>query len=131
MADVLILGGTAWLGRETARAALSRGHSVTCLARGESGNPARGATFVAADRSRPDAYAEVADRDWDLVVDVSWQPAMVRGAVDTLADRARRWVYVSSCSVYAEHDTPGADESAPLAEPLDTDVAEHGYTHYD
>src|SRR5699024_7131354 len=57
--------------------------------------------------------------------------AMVRGAVDTLADRARRWVYVSSCSVYAEHDTPGADESAPLAEPLDTDVADHGYTHYD
>jgi 2'-hydroxyisoflavone reductase len=119
--DILVLGGTQWLGREVARLAIDRGHAVTCLARGHSGAPAPGAHLIAADRRSPAAYDDVRQRSWDAVVEVSWQPGFVRQALHALADGARHWTYVSSVNAYAAYDTPGADESFPLRAATDRD----------
>lgn len=118
----LVLGGTAWLGGQIAATALERGHQVACLARGESGSVPNGAVFVHSDRDRPDAYAEVLDAEWDVVVDVSRQPGHVRSAARALVDRSGTFVFVSTGSVYADHATPGQDETAPLLPALDDDV---------
>jgi nucleoside-diphosphate-sugar epimerase len=120
---VLVLGGTAWLGGEIARYAVGQGHSVTCLARGESGAVPDGARLVTGDRTRPDAYAPLVDTRWDLVVDVSRQPGQVRSALAALADLATHWVFVSSGSVYADHSRPGAGLTTPLLPALEGDEA--------
>ena len=118
---ILVLGGTAWLGREVVAAALSRGQEVTVLARGESGPLPSGVQAVRADRADPAAYEHVVGRDWDGVLDVSRQPSHVASALAALGERAAGWVFVSSSSVYARADQPGADESAERLPPHKVD----------
>ncbi|MBP2413078.1 nucleoside-diphosphate-sugar epimerase [Arthrobacter stackebrandtii] len=119
MANILILGGTAWLGRTLAELALAAGHAVTTLARGQSGDFPEGADAVVLDRDNADGgpnggYAPVAAQDWDLVVELARVPGHALGAVQALSPRARNWVLVSSCSVYADHSRPAGDEGAQL-----------------
>ena len=121
---ILVLGGTAWLGREIVAAAVRGEHEVTALARGEAGDAPAGARFVAADRTRDDAFGELAGESWDAVIDVSRQPGQVRRAIEALATRTAHWVFVSTASVYADSQTIGTDESAALLSPLDGEVME-------
>lgn len=124
MRRVLVLGGTAWLGRELARTAVAGQAEVVCLARGESGAAPRGVRHVRADRTEPGAYDQL-DGEWDEVIELAYEPALVGSALDALADRARHWTLVSSVSVYRRNDEPGADESAEMVEPEDlTDYAQ-------
>jgi nucleoside-diphosphate-sugar epimerase len=122
MSKVLILGGTSWVGGQLAREAVVRGHDVTCLARGESGNAPAAVTFVQADRDQPDAYDKVNDQRWDFVIDVARQPGQVRSAVDVLGGTSSHWTLISTGSVYADQSGALTEES-PLLEPLEDDVA--------
>ncbi|MDL9977808.1 NAD-dependent epimerase/dehydratase family protein [Microbacterium sp. ASV49] len=118
MRRVLLLGGTGWLGREVARAAVAEGAEVVCLARGHSGEAPEGARLVSADRRSPDAY-DALTGEWDEVVEFSYDLGLVAPALDALADRAAHWTLVSTISVYARSDEPGADESAEIVAPND------------
>lgn len=115
---ILVLGGTAFLSAEIAKQALALGHDVTCLARGTQANPPDGVAWVRGDRALGIAAYEDVKDSWDAVVDVSRDPVQARDALEVLGPRARHWTFVSSCSVYADHSVPGADENAALLEPL-------------
>ncbi|MDE9367422.1 oxidoreductase [Luteipulveratus sp. YIM 133132] len=117
---ILVLGGTGWLGSLLASEAVTRGHEVVCLARGESGHVPDGATLVHGDRSTVEGYGGL-DGDFDALVDVTRFPLHTRTALEALGSRVPHWVFVSSCSVYADHGTPGADESADLLPALEGD----------
>lgn len=116
--EILILGGTAQLGRALAAAALADGHQVTCLARGESGEVVPGARLVRGDRESVDGLAGVAGRRWDAVVELGRQPGQVRRAVREI--EAAHWAFVSSVSVYADTAAPG-DEAGEVLAPLAAD----------
>lgn len=119
--QLLILGGTAQLGRAVASAALGSGHDVTCLARGEAGEVPEGSHHVVGDRDDMEGLAEVRGRRWDAVVDVGRHPVHVRRAVAEL--EAQHWVFVSSVNVYADVAGPG-EESGALLDPLAADRLE-------
>lgn len=123
MTDVLVLGGTGWLSGRIAARWADAGARVTCLARGGREAP-YGTTLVVGDRDEPVAYDEVAAREWDEVVDISSNPVHVAAALDKLGDRAEHWTYISTISVYAENDTPGADETAEVLTPAGPDEEE-------
>ena len=118
----LVLGGTAWLGREVARTALEHGHDVTCLARGGSGPVPGGARLVRADREQPGAYAEITG-GWDAVVDVARQPGQVRSALAALGTSTGRWTFVSTANVYADLAGPLREDS-PLRAAAEDDVVD-------
>lgn len=116
---ILVLGGTAWLGRTTAQTARDLGHQVVCLARGSAPFPA-GVEAVRGDRGDGAAYRALTG-DFDRVVDVARHPGQVRSAVTALRDRSDTYVFVSTGNVYADHSIPGQTEDSPLLPPLDDD----------
>lgn len=118
--DLLVLGGTAFLGFETATQAVARDWRVTCAARGVTGPVPDGAELVHVDREAEDGLAPLRGRRFDAVIDVGRQPGQVRRAVrDVEADHR---VLVSTINVYADASTRRQDESAPLLDPLEADA---------
>ncbi|HEX4627751.1 MAG TPA: NAD-dependent epimerase/dehydratase family protein, partial [Gemmatimonadales bacterium] len=128
---LLVLGGTVFLSRAVAAHARDRGHDVTCVARGISGQPPDGVRFARLDRASPHALAPIAGVEFDAVVDVARQSvSQVRAAVHALGARAEHWTYVSSRSVYGEKITPGQDATAMLVDAADDSLDEDDPVNY-
>lgn len=124
---LLMLGGTEFAGRAVVEAALGRGWEVTVFHRGRHEPPA-GVRSLHGDRTAPDGLAALAEGDWDVVVDTwSAAPRAVRDTARLLAGRVRRYVYVSSRSVYAWPRTGGCDEDAALVDGASADVEQTDY----
>ena len=132
---LLVLGGTRFLGRHLVDAALARGDEVTIFTRGRLPVPWSNTdgelTALAGDRD-PQVAAGLRALEsgtWDAVIDCSgYVPRVVEASARLLASRVRRYVFVSSMSVYATTDRPNLDERtavAPLRDPATEQVMEH------
>jgi 2'-hydroxyisoflavone reductase len=100
---LLVLGGTHFLGRHVATAALERGHDVATFTRGVSGAPPDGARALHGDRNDPESLPAELD-GWapDLVVDTSCQTRdAARNAAAALAG-VHGYAFVSSLNAYAD-----------------------------
>jgi 2'-hydroxyisoflavone reductase len=106
---LLVLGGTQFLGRAAVETALERGHEVTLFTRGQT-NPE---LFPEAEKLRGDRAADaVPAGEWDGVIDTSgYVPAIVRRSAEALRNSVRRYLFVSSISVYAGFSEGPAEDS--------------------
>jgi 2'-hydroxyisoflavone reductase len=113
---ILIIGGTAFVGRYIAQAAVDAGHEVTLFHRGKTGGDLfPQATHLTGDRNAD--LSALATGSWDATVDVSaYFPRQVRSLAAALGARGGRHVFISSVSAYKTPLPSGFDESAPLAE---------------
>ncbi|MEU6445715.1 SDR family oxidoreductase [Streptomyces sp. NPDC046979] len=124
---LLVLGGTEFVGRAVVEEALGRGWEVTVFHRGLHAPPP-GARALHGDRTAPDGLSALAEGSWDAVVDTwSAAPHAVRDTARLLRERVGRYVYVSSCSVYAWAPPAGYTEEAPLVEGASADAAQLDY----
>jgi 2'-hydroxyisoflavone reductase len=114
MFRLLILGGTRFLGRHLAEAALERGHKVTLFNRGSNPGLFPQATEIAGDRDG--GLDGLAGGRWDAVIDTcGYVPRIVRQSALSLEASVGSYCFVSSISAYVSAALPGLDESAPLA----------------
>jgi 2'-hydroxyisoflavone reductase len=113
---ILIIGGTAFVGRHMARVALERGHEVTLFHRGKTGAGLfPGATHLTGDRNED--LSLLAEGTWDATLDMcGYFPRQVRSLAAALGGRGGRYVFISSVSAYSPSVPRNYDESGPLAE---------------
>lgn len=116
---ILVLGGTAFVGRAIVADALRGGVDVELFGRGRTGTELfPGVRRLIGDRDGGD-YEALRKGTWDAVVDVSgYLPRHVGQAMDVLGDRVGRYLFISSHAVYAKEGVgPGSDEDTPRVPP--------------
>jgi 2'-hydroxyisoflavone reductase len=99
--DVLVIGGTVFLGNAVVAEALAAGANVTAFNRGKSGRVPDEVEHVTGDRTSEADLQQLSGRTFDLVVDTcGYVPADVARSADLLAGSCRHYAFVSSISVY-------------------------------
>lgn len=126
---VLILGGTGFIGRHICREALTRGHKVTVLSRGDTVcDLPQGADLLKADRNNPEScLAVLGDRRIDCCVDTSaYRPDQLEPLLAWYSRQVPQpsYLFVSAVMVYGDcHDRP-VRETARLEVPSGPEVRE-------
>jgi len=112
--NILILGGTGFMGPEQVNYALARGHHITLFNR---------------NKTRPDMFkgqvdqligdlnndtSALAGKKFDVVIDnPTTAPAWVRNVAQYMKGNTGHYIFISTISVYPDNSTPNADETAP------------------
>ena len=122
--ELLIIGGTRFLGRALVDEARAAGHTLTLFNRGRS-NPALYPDVEQLHGDRDGGLAALAGRRWDAVIDTcGYVPRVVRAAADFLAPAVEHYTFISTMSVYAEPLAEGTDEAAPVGTIPDESIEE-------
>ena len=125
---VLILGGTGFLGPALVEQCQAMNAEVTLFNRGRT----RPHLFPELEKLRGDRNEDLSaleGRTFDWVLDTSgYIPRQVEASAGLLADKAERYLFVSSVSAYANLHSPGVDErgaTIPMPEPYSEELPLH------
>lgn len=122
--NLLVLGGSQFVGRHIVLQALERGHSVTTFTRGQTqGSLPASVTRLHGDRdpeSGDGGLDSLQTGTWDACIDVSgYLPRVVRQSAEALHGRVGRYLFISTVSVYAPGERETTTEDSPLIELAD------------
>ena len=110
--QLLVVGGTSFVGRAITLAAHDKGHEVTVLNRGVTPTdlPADVERLVG---DRQGDLSALDGREFDATVDViAYRPSDVVALYDALGDRGGQHLQISSIAAYADPDHEGATEQS-------------------
>ena len=125
--DILVLGGTRFVGRHIVETLLDGGHRVSVLTRGKSPDELPASVErLRGDREQGTAgLAALGSREWDVCVDVSgYTPKQVRPSAESLRGRVGRNIFVSTVSVYVDSSDVPVVETHPLLPEAAEDVTD-------
>jgi len=112
--NILIIGGTRFLGRHLVEAALERGHELKLFNRGQT-NPGLFPDVETVLGDREKDLNRLSGRRWDAVIDTcGYVPRVVRMSVEALKNTVDQYVFISTISVYADFSKIGIDEAGPV-----------------
>ena len=112
--DVLILGGTQFVGRHLTAAALAGGHRVTLFNRGSNQDVFPEVERLIGDRNED--LSALGGRSWDAAIDTcGYFVRQLRSSTEALKGSVNHYTFISSISVYADRTKAFQDENAPLA----------------
>lgn len=115
---LLLLGGSAFLGRTVAAEALAAGHDVTVFNRGRTAPDVEGVQAVRGDRESKEDLERLAEHGpWDAIVDTSgYVPRIVGDSVRALAGSAPTYVFMSTKNVFSDWPENPATYDSPVHE---------------
>ncbi len=110
--NVLVLGGTQFVGRHIVERLLANGHNVTLFHRGKT-NPDLFPTADHVHGDRKESLSALDGRTWDAVIDTcAYIPREVRIAGEALQNRAKHYLFISTISIYADFSEKGINEDS-------------------
>jgi 2'-hydroxyisoflavone reductase len=125
--NILIIGGTGFLGPYLVDAAQARNHTVTLFNRGQS-SPSLFPKLETIIGDRELDLNKLANRQWDAVIDTcGYIPRIVHLSAEALHNSVECYVYISSTIRYGKYNQIGIDESFPgatMADETSEDVEE-------
>ena len=131
--DLLVLGGTGFIGPHEINYAIARGHNVTMFNRGKTA-PGMFPDVEALIGDRDDQLDALKGRDWDAVIDNSgFYPRHARLSAELLHGHVGTYMFVSSISAYGEDLSVDDDEFtaayAVMDDPMDESESPYGASY--
>ena len=121
---ILVLGGTAFLGRALVDAALVSGHELTLFNRGKT-NAELYPDVEKLHGDRATDFLILKNRKWDVVIDTcGYVPRIVNMSAQALLKSVEHYVFVSTLSVYSDLRQTDIDEDAPVGVLADEQIEE-------
>ena len=109
--NLLVLGGSGFLGYHVVAEAVALGHHVTTFNR-QGSSTLEGVEALKGDRQ--DDLSALTNRTWDAVIDTFSDPAAVAATAKLLSGAVPAYGFVSGISIYHPAGPDVVDEAAPL-----------------